>query len=157
VLADSVATYDEWSLAAREVLQFRPNGMDFVSHMQSPPVTQEMGYFVATDPRGSPVAFSLVAIFNECAVLICSVSLAHHPAASSSRYLLHTFMRSDLRARGVRYLIAGSAVTESPGLQYFQYLLGYEVYNLRISVGGGPPSAPIAPGKSLPIPAGAFV
>jgi hypothetical protein len=43
-------------------------------------------------------------------------------------------MRSELRDRGVRHLVAGSAVRETAGNQYFQFLLGYEVRNLVITV-----------------------
>jgi hypothetical protein len=102
--------------------------------MAPPSAGQDVGYFVANDHEGRPVAYSVVAVFNDCGVLTGMVSVPHHPAASPSRYLLHTFMRSDLRSRGVRHLVVGSAIGLSPGLQYFQYLLGYEVRNLRITV-----------------------
>ena len=104
--------------------------------MRPPSGKQEMGYFVATDDTGRPLAFSCSAIFNGCGVLTCMLSVPDHPAASVSRYLLHTAMRSDLRSRGVRHLIGGTAMGSSPGLQYFQYLLGYEVRNLDITVRG---------------------
>jgi hypothetical protein len=136
VQVQRVATYDEWFVAAREILRYRPDGQELIRQMQPTPPWQDMGYFVATDHEGRAVAFSLVAIFNDCAVLVWSLSLHHHPAGSSARYLLHTMMRSELRDRGVRHLIAGSAVRESAGLQYFQYLLGYEVRNLKIAVRG---------------------
>jgi hypothetical protein len=131
----SVAGYSEWCTAAREVLRSRPDGAERIDRLRPPPDTQDMGYFVAVDDTGRPVAVSVVALFTGCAVLVWSVSAPHHPAASSSRYLLHTFMRSDLRRRGVRHLIAGSGMRDSPGLHYFQHLLGYEVRNLRIRVG----------------------
>jgi hypothetical protein len=131
----SVAAYSEWSTAAREVLRSRPDGSQRIARLRPPPDTQDMGYYVAVDGSGRPVAVSVVALFTRCAVLVWSVSAPDHPAASSSRYLLHTFMRSDLRRRGVRHLIAGSGLRDAPGLHYFQYLLGYEVRNLRIRVG----------------------
>jgi hypothetical protein len=51
-------------------------------------------------------------------------------------------MRSDLRSRGVHQLVVGSAITVSPGLQYFQHLLGYEVRNLHITVQDAAESLP---------------
>ena len=128
----SVASYDEWAIAARKVLRSRPGGLEMMARLRPPPGSQDMGYFVAVDDGGRPVAISVVAIFTECAVLVWSLSAPHHPAASSSRYLLHTFMRSDLRSRGVRHLIAGTGVRDAPGLHYFQHLLGYELRNLRV-------------------------
>jgi hypothetical protein len=129
-----VATYGEWSEAAREILRVRPETQRLINEVQSPPANQEMGYFVATDRDGYPVAFSLAALFGGTAVLIWSLSVPGHPAASAARYLVQSVMRSDLRGRGVRHLICGSAIRESPGLQYFQFLLGYEVRNLHITV-----------------------
>lgn len=130
------ASYREWSAATREVLRSRPAGPEMITRLRPPPDRQDMGYFVAVDDGGRPVAISVAAIFADCAVLVLSLSAPHHPAASSSRYLLHTCMRSDLRNRGVRYLIAGTGVCDAPGLHYFQHLLGYEVRNLRIRVRG---------------------
>jgi hypothetical protein len=130
----ALATYDEWFLTASEALRYRSWGPQVIGRMTPPADGQDMGYFIATDHEGRLVAISMVAIFNDCAVLLCLLSVPHHPAASSSRYLLHTGMRSDLRARGVRHLIVGSPLKESPGLQYFQHLLGYEMRNLDITV-----------------------
>jgi hypothetical protein len=130
----SVASYEEWTTATREVLLSRPHGQEMTTRLRPPPATQDMGYFVAVDDGGRAVATTVVALFNECAVLVWSFSAPDHPAASSSRYLLHTFMRSDLRRRGVRHLIGGTGVRDAPGLHYFQHLLGYEVRNLRIRV-----------------------
>jgi hypothetical protein len=130
----TVATYDEWFTAACEALQHRSWGEEMIARMAPPPDMQDMTYFIATDQEDDLVALSMVAIFNDCAVLLCMVSVPNHPAASPSRYLLHTFMRSELRSRGVRHLIVGSALRQSSGLQYFQHLLGYEVRNLDIAV-----------------------
>jgi hypothetical protein len=138
VQVNKVFTYDEWSPAAREILRSRAGEPELalIPRMRPPSGKQEMGYFVATDDTGRPLAFSCSAIFNGCGVLTCMLSVPDHPAASASRYLLHTAMRSDLRSRGVRHLIGGTAIGTSPGLQYFQYLLGYEVRNLDITVRG---------------------
>jgi hypothetical protein len=156
VQARQVSGYDDWSVAAREILCYWPDGHRLIRQMQPTPAWQEMGYFVATDPEGRPVAFNVAAIFNEFAVLVWSLSLHGHPAASSARYLLHTQMRSELRSRGVRHLIAGSAIRGSAGLQYFQYLLGYEVRNLKIAVRDAIGSPLLVPAlKAWPEPAAA--
>jgi hypothetical protein len=130
----SLAGYDEWLTVTQEVLRSRPGSPETTTRLRPPPATQDMGYFVAIDDRGRPVAISCVALFTECAVLVWSLSAPDHPAASSARYLLHTYMRSDLRTQGARYLIAGTGVRDGPGLHYFQHLLGYEVRNLRIRI-----------------------
>jgi hypothetical protein len=132
--ANLVETYDEWLAAAREVLRHRQDGSEVLGQMGPPPDSQPVAYYVATVPGGRPVAYGITAIFNDCAVLARMLSAPTDPASSSARYLLHTFMRSDLRDRGVRNLIVGTAIRETPGLQYFQYLLGYEVRNLQITV-----------------------
>jgi hypothetical protein len=134
--AKRVATYDEWSGLAHEVLLSRggQRELELVSRMQPPPDMHDVGYYIITDQEDRPVAYSLAAIFNNCAVLTCMLSTPNHPAASPARYSLHTFMRSDLRSLGVHHLVVGSAITVSPGLQYFQHLLGYEVRNLHITV-----------------------
>jgi hypothetical protein len=115
-----------------------------VSRLRPPPATQDMGYFLAIDDKGRSTATTVVALFKECAVLVWSFSSPDHPAASSSRYLLHTFMRSELRRRGVRHMIAGTGVGDAPGLHYFQHLLGYGLRNLQVTVQDGPESVPAA-------------
>jgi hypothetical protein len=90
VRARSIASYDEWAIAARDIIRSGPDGEVLITQMQPPPATQDMD-------------------------------------------LLHTFMRSTLRCWGARHLIGGRT-GGSAGLQYFQYLLGYEVRNLRITV-----------------------
>ena len=150
--ASSVGSYDEWSTATREVLRSRPGGPEMITRLRTPPATQDMGYFVAVDHSGRPVAISAAAIFTECAVLVWSLSAPDHPAASSSRYLLHTLMRSSLRRRGVRHLIAGTGVRDAPGLHYFQHLLGYEVRNLRIRVEGAQQLHPVPTARVRSLP-----
>ena len=134
VEASSVATYSEWSAAAEEVLRSRRGRPEAMTQLRPPASTQNMAYYVAVDDRHRPVAVSVVAIFTESAVLVWSLSVPDHPAALPSRYLLHTFMRSDLRGRGVRHLIGGTGVRDTPGVHLFQHFLGYEVRNLRIRV-----------------------
>jgi hypothetical protein len=53
---------------------------------------------------------------------------------SEARYALHTELVTHLCSRGVRYLMVRevSALLLTPGLQYFQQLLGYRVAHLRV-------------------------
>jgi hypothetical protein len=129
-----VASYDTWSAATQEILGSREGAHERMTELRPPPDTQDMGYFVAVDDTGHPVAISAVAIFSDYAMLVWSLSAPDHPAASSSRYLLHAYMRSNLRQQGVRHLIAGTGVRDAPGLHYFQHLLGYEVRNVRVRI-----------------------
>jgi hypothetical protein len=134
VEAVTLADYGEWSSRTRQVLLSREDGLGMITQLRPPSPTQDLAYFAAVDAEGRPVVTTVVALFGECAVLVRSLSTPHHPAASPSRYLLHTFVRSELHKRGVRHLIGGTGVRSAPGLHYFQHLLGYELRNLRIHV-----------------------
>jgi hypothetical protein len=144
VQVSRLATHEEWFTAVREVYRSRPDGQERIAEIQPLPAGQEVGYYAATDREGRVVAFAIAVIFNDCAVLAGMVSVPSHPASSSARYLLHTFVCSDLRSRGIRNLIVGTATRVPPGLQYFQYLLGYEVRNLRITVSDAQRTRPAA-------------
>ena len=61
------------------------------------------------------------------------------PSGGLARYALHFEMHRRLREGGVRWLWAGNGITLEPGLQYFQYLLGYEIYNLKPGAGSTVP------------------
>jgi hypothetical protein len=137
-LQATAVTYDQWFAAACEVLGHRRHGPEVIEQMGPAPEGQPVSYYVATAPGGRPLAYGVVPIFNDCAVLARMLSAPDDPASSPARYLLHSVMRSDLRDRGVRNLIVGTAIRQTPGLQYFQYLLGYEVRNLQITVGDSP-------------------
>jgi hypothetical protein len=128
----SLATYDEWVPVAAEVLGHRAGGDVVAARMGPPEPSQPMGYFAAVDETGRAIAIAGVAIFGTAAVLFSLLTRPQHPASATSRYLLHTFLRGELRARGVDHLIAGSALRQTKGVQYFQHLLGYEVRNLSI-------------------------
>jgi hypothetical protein len=134
VHVERIETFEEWVPDAQEILRHVDNGPEMIQSMQPPAAGQDIVYFVASDCAGCPVAFAVAVIFDDCAVLVRAISLGRHPVASSARYLVHTCMRSHLRHRGVRQLIAGTAIRDASGLQYFQYLLGYEVRNLHLTV-----------------------
>jgi hypothetical protein len=133
VQARRAACYEEWATAAADILRCRPGDEPWIQEIRRPRGRENMAYFIADDHEGRPIAFDVVAVLNDCSVLIWALSVPDHPSRSAARYLLHTFMRSELRSLGVRHLIGGRA-GGPPGLQYFQHLLGYEVCNLRITV-----------------------
>ena len=126
-------TYEEWFQVARPVLDARPGGPEETARMRPPDPCQAGGYFAALDDLGFAAAIGAVAVFSRNAMVFSLVGNPAHGGAGEARYLLHDFMRSNLRDRGIRYLITGSALRLPEGLQLFQDLLGYEVCNLRIA------------------------
>jgi hypothetical protein len=94
-----------------------------------------VAYYVARDAHETPLACARVALFGQFAVLYLMLSHPdRHPSASWARYQLHTFLALDLGCFGVKHLLVGSALRETVGTQYFQYLLGYRARNLRFKV-----------------------
>jgi hypothetical protein len=132
VTVTRLAGYTGWLAAAREVYQHRPAGQEVLRQIGPPDDDEKMVYLVALNQTGSPVAIAGAVVLNRLGVLFTLVSRPDEPHAAVSRYLLHTELRSWLRHDGIEFLTAGSALRLAPGLQYFQYLLGYEVRNLRI-------------------------
>jgi hypothetical protein len=131
--AKTMASYDEWAPFAADIFRSRPDGEEALKRVQRPAATDDMQYFIVVDAADRPISFNVTAVLNDCAVLIWSTSVPDQLSRSPARYLLHTFMRSELRSRGVRHLIGGRT-GGSLGLQYYQHLLGYEVCNLRVTV-----------------------
>jgi hypothetical protein len=94
-----------------------------------------MAYYVARDADETPLAFAHVALLGQFAVLFSMLSHQdRYPSASWARYQLHTFLALDLGCSGIKHLLAGSALREPAGNQYFQHLLGYRARNLRVEV-----------------------
>jgi hypothetical protein len=87
-------------------------------------------WWAAIGPDGTSLALASICVDKEWAFLRGLISV-EHPA----RYLLHLRLVEELAGRDVRFLwtAAPSAMLQTSGLQYFQYMLGYEVVNL---VGG---------------------
>jgi len=101
--------------------------------MDQPAHGQRVAYYVARDAHETPLAFAGVALFGQFAVLFTMLNhQGRHPSASWARYQLHTFLVLDLGCSGVKHLIAGSALRETAGNQYFQHLLGYRACNLHV-------------------------
>lgn len=123
--------YDTWAKAAADVLRARGEepGPDTARH------ARPVAYYIARDGCGTPLAFASVALFGHFAVLFHNVSRPdRRPEASWARYQLHTCLALDLGSCEVRHLLTGSALRESAGVQYFQYVLGYQVRNLRVEL-----------------------
>lgn len=135
VTSSRIPTHEAWFEAASVVLQARHDGPGALEEMKEPEPGQQVAYYVARDADETPLAFARVALFGQFAVLFTMLSHPdRHPSASWARYQLHTFLALDLGRTGVRHLLVGPALRESPGNQYFQHLLGYRVRNLRVEV-----------------------
>jgi hypothetical protein len=94
-----------------------------------------VAYYVARDAHKMPLAFAGAALFGQFAVLFVLASRHdRRPRASLARYQLHTCLAFDLSRSGVKYLLAGSALRQTIGNQYFQHLLGYRARHLRVDV-----------------------
>jgi len=135
VTSGRASTYEAWFEAASVILRARPDGHAVGREMDKPGPRQHVAYYVARDAHEAPLAFASVALFGQFAVLFTMLShLDRHPRASWARYQLHTFLALDLGRSGARHLLAGSALRETAGNQYFQHLLGYRARNLRFEV-----------------------
>jgi len=130
VTSDRVS-YEAWVEAAAAVLGSRSSS-DPLGEQCKP--GRHRAYYVARDADGTALAFAGADLFGQFAGLFIMLSRRGHPGASWARYQLHTFLALDLSSSGVRYLLAGSALREPTGHQYFQHLLGYRVCNLRVEV-----------------------
>lgn len=86
-------------------------------------------WLIALDESGEVVGGALVTIDRYWAMLSILVA-SSYPV----RYALHTDLVLTLARMGVKYLFATteSALVLSPGLQYMQRILGYQVVNLQL-------------------------
>jgi len=126
-------TYETWFDAVSTVMRAR--GEQPGPQQGRPQPEQQAAYYVARDARGEALAFAGAALFGQSAALFVLVSRPdRQPDASWARYQLHTSLALDLGYSGVKHLLAGSALREPAGTQYFQHLLGYRARNLRIKV-----------------------
>jgi len=134
VTSERIPTYEAWLEAANVILRARRDGPAAAGEMGKPGPGRQVAYYVARDADEMPLAFAGVALFGQFAELFAMHSRHHvrHPSASWARYQLHTFLVLDLGCSGVKHLIAGSALRETAGNQYFQHLLGYRACNLHV-------------------------
>ena len=124
--------FNDFDIAARTVLEARRG--DGIHEMGRPGPDQRVGYYVATSRQGDPLVFAGVALFGNFGLLFVMLSDTKIPDSDVARYLLHTFMVTELALSGYSYMLAGPVLRESPGNQYFQHLLGYKARNLRFNV-----------------------
>jgi hypothetical protein len=142
-------SYEAWAEAASAILLARNEGEVPDQKMDRPGPEQPMAYYVARDARGTPLAFAGTALFGQFGVLFGLVSRPDRkPVASWARYQLHTCLALDLGRSGMRHLLAGSAVRQPPGTQYFQHLLGYRARNLHVEVVADAAIEPAVPGAT---------
>jgi hypothetical protein len=85
--------------------------------------------WIAVHGDSGPVAFGVISIDREWAMIHTHFSNAH-----LGGWALHTQLVRDAIERGARYVCVteGNALLLSPGIQYFQRLLGYRVVNLTL-------------------------
>jgi len=86
--------------------------------------------FVAHHADGELLAIANAAVDGRWAWLEQLRTVSERAGAGIARYALHVHMYQSLRDAGVQWLWAGNALNLWPGLQYFQYLLGFEICNL---------------------------
>jgi hypothetical protein len=135
VTSDRIPTYEAWFEAASVILDTRHDGPDLARHIERPGPGQQVAYYVARDADETPLAFARCALIGQFAALFTMFSHQdRRPSASWARYQLHTFLVLDLGCSGIKHLILGSALRDTPGNQYFQHLLGYRARNLRVEV-----------------------
>jgi hypothetical protein len=124
--------FNDFDLAARTVLEARRG--DGIHEMRRPGPNHRVSYYVASNQQGDPLVFAGVGLFGNFGLLFVMLSNTKIPDSDVARYLLHTFMVTDLALSGFSYILAGPVLRESPGNQYFQHLLGYKARNLRFNV-----------------------
>jgi hypothetical protein len=85
--------------------------------------------WIVLDDAGNTLGCMAASIDKDCALL-------HYLSGESceARYLLHSELVKHLCGQGVRHLlvVGASGLALSPGIQYFQHLLGYRIANLRV-------------------------
>ena len=90
-------------------------------------------WFVCWESSMAPAALAVVAVDAEFAYLRLLLAADGPHLASPARYLLHTHVVETLVGQSVGHLGVGNSLRIPPGLQHFQRLLGYGVYNLRLA------------------------
>jgi hypothetical protein len=131
VTSRRISTHEAWIGAANVI----SDGGTWVRHMAKPEPGQHVAYYLARDAHETPLVLAAAALFGEFAVLFIMVGSPDRcPSGSWARYQLHTCLALDLGRVGVKYLLVGSALRQTPGNQYFEHLLGYRARHLRVRV-----------------------
>jgi hypothetical protein len=88
-------------------------------------------FWFAVDAAGRTLAFAEVVV-DETAALLSAMLGSRSPGGSEARYLLMAEMLGSLSKRGVRQVVVSRAFQLTPGLVYFQKLLGFSPKNLKV-------------------------
>jgi hypothetical protein len=91
----------------------------------------EVTVLAAGDPAGKPLAVAAAVIDDEVCLLRLALAVSHE-----ARWALHQHLVEILIDRGVRYLVVHAdgpfgALGAPPHIQYYQHLLGYQVFNIN--------------------------
>lgn len=92
--------------------------------------TDRQPVHVAVDAAGDVVALAVVELDMRCARLVFLHAVAG-PVGAPARYALSLHLINALIDEHVGLLLVGGTVRLSPGLQYFQQRLGFEIFNVR--------------------------
>jgi hypothetical protein len=87
------------------------------------------------DREGRPVALAAALVDVHTAHLRVHISDHSHPIARDARYLLTGELVGELARRGVRVLLVNSVFGKPESIAYFQHLVGFAPYNLRLRRG----------------------
>jgi hypothetical protein len=95
----------------------------------------EVTGFVARSRDGEPLAVVVVVIDDEMCLLHVAVASNH-----DARWALHQHLVRTLIGRQARYLLSApegsfGALALAPDVQYYQHLLGYDLYHVRPRLG----------------------
>ena len=96
------------------------------------PLVRSGDFYVARAADGEPVAFAGVTVDVRCAFLLAFMAAQHHDQRSWARHLLHVHVVAALAKAGVTHLVRDSAFQLTPGIQYFQHLVGAKPANVKI-------------------------
>ena len=119
----------EWNSCAR--LQMPPNPWAGVEDWPIGATDNHIAV-AAVDADGALVGLTVARRFGSWAVLEMAFRFGADPDGSLSRYLVHAALLDALRSVGVRHLAGGGAMRLADGLQYLQYLLGYEPMHVTV-------------------------
>jgi hypothetical protein len=97
----------------------------------------------AVDAAGKPVALAAAVTDERVAYLLVHISDGDDMRSSDARYLIAATLVETLALRGVALLLIDSALMLKPSMAYFQHLLGFAPYNLRVTLAPAPVPAQI--------------
>lgn len=90
-------------------------------------------WLVAYTREGDPLLIAALPVDGEWSMLFYFRTLDDTQAASDTRYLMSGVLAEELVARGVRYLVDTSTMSNlSEGLRHFQRMLGYRLVRIRV-------------------------